>query len=432
MLGLFMILPIFALYARHLDHHNATLIGLALGIYGATQALLQIPFGMLSDKIGRKPIIVFGLLLFAAGSIIAAESTSIYGIIFGRALQGAGAIGSTLIATVADNTKEENRTKAMGMIGMTIGASFVVAIILGPLLNGSIGVPGIFWLTAILAALGILIVLFVVPKQRSHLFHRDNEPVLSLFGKMLKDSQLLRLDLGIFVLHATLTAIFIALPLSLFHFAGLSEAHQWYVYLPVLIISFLVMVPLIIIAEAKRKMKQIFVGCVFVIMATQFFLTFFHSNAWVIGIILLFFFTAFTTLEASLPSLIAKMSPAGSKGTAMGIYSSSQFLGIFVGGLGGGFCMHHFGLESVFLFTFILGIIWFLAAFTMQAPKYLSSKVVAIDASDDQAVQSLREKFLAVSGIADVMVDKQEQVAYLKVDKKQFTENSIQHLIKES
>jgi MFS family permease len=256
--------------------------------------------------------------------------------------------------------------------------------------------------------------------------------VLSLFGKMLKDSQLLRLDLGIFVLHATLTAIFIALPLSLFHFAGLSEAHQWYVYLPVLIISFLVMVPLIIIAEAKRKMKQIFVGCVFVIMATQFFLTFFHSNAWVIGIILLFFFTAFTTLEASLPSLIAKMSPAGSKGTAMGIYSSSQFLGIFVGGLGGGFCMHHFGLESVFLFTFILGIIWFLAAFTMQAPKYLSSKVVAIDASDDQAVQSLREKFLAVSGIADVMVDKQEQVAYLKVDKKQFTENSIQHLIKES
>lgn len=426
MLGLFMILPIFSLYAGHFKHANITLIGLALGIYGLTQALLQIPFGMVSDRIGRKPVIIFGLILFAIGSIVAAESHSIYMIILGRAIQGAGAVGSTLTALVADHTKEENRLKAMATVGMTIGGSFVLAMILGPILNGIIGLSGIFWLTAVLAVIGILIMIFVIPSSKQHLMHRDSSPVLSQFKKILLTKELLRLDFGIFSLHTTLTALFIVVPLVLLKTAGIDANHQWMIYLPVLILSFFAMVPFIIIAESKRKMKSVFTGAILAILIALILLSCFHTNVYVISFILFIFFTAFTLLEASLPSLIAKTAPAGNKGTAMGIYSSSQFLGIFVGGTVGGYIFHHGGIAHVFMACGALIFIWFLLAATMKKPKHLSSKVLAIKALKTKAAaDKLHAKLIKLDGVEDVMICIDEKVAYLKVDKKLLNEATL-------
>lgn len=423
MLGLFMILPIFSLYAHHFQHANALLIGLALGVYGLTQALLQIAFGMTSDRIGRKPVIIFGLILFVIGSIIAALSHSIYGIIIGRAVQGAGAVGSTLTALVADSTDEDNRLKAMSMIGMTIGLSFMGAMILGPLLNSLVGLSGIFWLTAILAGLGIVILMTCVPTPKNHLLHRDSEAVAGQFKKILSHPELLRLDFGIFCLHAMLTALFIAVPITLVKVTGIDAAHQWYVYLPVLLLSFIAMVPFVIIAESKRKMKPVFVGAVIVLTACEFLLGAFGHSIAMVCILLFLFFTAFTLLEATLPSLISKLAPAGSKGTAMGVYSSAQFFGIFVGGALGGVVFHHFGISSIFIFCGVLGVLWCITAMTMKKPTHLSSKVIAINSSDTP--ESLRQKLLAVPGVKDAMVYTDEKVAYLKVDRKVLDENQL-------
>ncbi len=425
MLGLFMILPIFSLYIHEIRYATPFLIGFALGIYGLTQAILQIPFGMCSDRIGRKPVILAGLILFIIGSIVAALSHSIYGIILGRALQGAGAIGSTLTAFVADTTQEQNRLKAMAMIGMTIGLSFIIAMILGPALNNWVGLSGIFWLTAVLALLGIVIILFVVPTPKAHLHHSDSEPVLSLFSKILTNKELLRLDFGIFALHAMLTAVFLAIPLTLTHEAGLAPDHQWFIYLPVLLLAFVAMVPFIIIAEAKRKMKTVFTGAIAVLALVSLLLWLFSSHVVALAVLLFFFFTAFTLLEASLPSLIAKIAPAGSKGTAMGVYSSSQFLGIFVGGTLGGYLFHHFGLTSAYPFCLILGALWFVIAITMKKPKHLSSQILAVGKIDETTVNALRDKLLATTGVYDVMIAIDEQVAYLKVDKKELPERVL-------
>ena len=305
MLGLFMILPIFSLYANDFQGATPTLIGLALGVYGLTQAILQIPFGMTSDRLGRKPVIVFGLILFLLGSVIAAESHSIYGIIAGRAMQGAGAIGSALIALLADSTAEEHRLKAMSLIGMTIGFSFIVAMCAGPILDGWIGLSGIFWLIAGFAALGILIILAFVPTPKSHPVHRDSEPVFSQFKKILMMPELLRLDFGIFCLHAMLMALFVALPTTLTTHLHFALDQQWKLYVPVLIVACVMMMPFVIVAEAKRLMKPFFVGGIILFVLSQILLGFFHDSVVVIGVILCFFFAAFTFLEASLPSLIS-------------------------------------------------------------------------------------------------------------------------------
>lgn len=361
MLGLFMILPIMSLYATSLKGATPFLIGLSLGIYGLTQAILQIPFGMISDRIGRKPVIIFGLILFLLGSVEAALSHTMMGIVWGRALQGAGAIGSTLTAFVADSTEEKNRLKAMSLIGMTIGSSFIIAMVLGPILNGMIGLSGIFWLTALLALMGIVF-LFFIPTPARHNPHPDCEPVLGQFKKVLMNPDLLRLDFGIFAQHAILTALFIAIPLLMVNQMGLSADHQWKVYLPVLLLSFIAMVPFIIAAEKKGKMTFIFRGAIALIAVVSFALWLFPSTLVFICILLFLFFTAFTFLEAAFPSLISKKAPKAKKGTAMGIYSSAQFLGILAGGTLGGFFFHHFGLNGIFLFCAGLGGASFLIA----------------------------------------------------------------------
>lgn len=367
MLGLFLILPVFALYAEELASATPVLIGMAIGIYGLTQAVLQIPFGLLSDKIGRKPVIVGGLLLFALGSVIAAMADDIWMIIVGRAIQGSGAIAAAVMALLGDLTRDNQRTKSMAFVGVTIGMSFTVALIAGPFFNIWVGVPGLFWITAALAISGILILLLVVPTPARSSIHSDAEPVPGMFGKVLRDPQLLRLDVGIFTLHLVLTALFLALPLTL-RDAGLPvEKHSW-LYLPVMLLSMGLMVPFIIMAEKKSMMKQVFTGAIGLvgIALAGFYLL--SSSVWGLGLMLLVFFVGFNLLEATLPSLISKLAPGAIRGTAMGVYSSAQFGGAFVGGLLGGWVHQQFGEPAVFLMGAGFVLIWLLLASGMRMP----------------------------------------------------------------
>lgn len=428
MLGLFMILPVFSLYAHGLKGVTPTMIGLALGIYGLTQAIFQIPFGMLSDRIGRKPIITLGLVIFIIGSVVAAVAThtnSIVGIIIGRALQGGGAVGSAVLAMAADLTREEHRLKVMAIIGMTIGASFSIAMVGGPLLNDWVGLSGIFWLTAILGLVGIAVLQFWVPTPKHSRLHRDTEAVPAQFKEVLTDTQLLRLDLGIFTMHLVLTALFVALPVALRDMAGLPEDHHWYVYLPVMALGFFSMVPFIIIAEKKRLMKQIFAGAIALLALANLSLYEFHQTLTAIVLALWLFFAAFNLLEATLPSLVSKMAPSQSKGTAMGVYSSSQFLGIFVGGWAGGWLFQHHGFGGVFLFCAGMVGLWLLAALTMRRPSYLSTFLLNVGDIDQAKARALGVELAQIPGVAEAVVIPEDQVAYLKVDNKALDKEAL-------
>ena len=424
MLGLFLILPVFALYAEGLPEVTPMLVGLAIGIYGLSQALLQIPFGMLSDRVGRKPVIIGGLLIFAIGSLVAATADSIYGIILGRALQGSGAIAAVIMALAADLSREQRRLRMMAIIGMSIGAAFAVSLVLGPVLNSWIGVPGIFWLTALLALGGVLIVLFVVPTPQRSQFHRDAEVEPEQFGRVLADPELLRIDFGIFALHLLLTALFLAYPLAL-RDLGLASDHHWWVYLPVMLLAMLAMVPMVIVAESKRRMKSMFMTGVAGLALAGLGLYLFNSSMIGLVLTLFVFFTAFNLLEATLPSLVAKMAPGERKGTAMGIYSSSQFVGAFIGGLLGGWIQTHFGLDGVFLFCGGVALIWLLIAWGMADLKYLSNYLLPVGnmQADDAAL--LAKQLLEVDGVAHAVVIAEDGLAYLKVDLASFDENAL-------
>ncbi|HEY6044209.1 MAG TPA: MFS transporter, partial [Nitrosospira sp.] len=318
MLGMFIILPVFAFYAEQLPGgSNYTLVGIALGAYGLTQAILQIPFGWLSDRYGRKPVIYGGLILFAIGSFIAASATDIYGVIFGRIIQGAGAISAAIMALAADLTREEHRTKAMATIGMTIGATFALSLIVAPALNRLIGVPGIFIMTGVLALLAMVVVSRIVPNPAISRFHSDTEASAGRFQNVLRDGELLRLDFGVFALHAVLMALWLVVPLSL-RTSGLAADQHWQVYLPVLLLSMVLVIPAIIYGEKKAKLKQVFVTSVAVLLISQAMLAYTFNSLWGTATALLVFFAAFNLLEATLPSLISKIAPVGAKGTAIG------------------------------------------------------------------------------------------------------------------
>lgn len=427
MLGLFMILPVFALYAEQLRGNTPALAGLAIGAYGFSQAIFQIPFGFLSDRYGRKRIIYLGLVIFALGSIVAALADSIWGVILGRILQGGGAVSAAAMALAADLTREEHRIKVMAFIGITIGLSFAVSMILGPILNGWIGVPGIFWLTGLLALLGIAVVRFRVPDPVASRIHRDAEPVASQFGRVLRDGQLLRLNFGIFTLHLLLTATFVAVPLAL-RDGGLASDQQWRVYLPALVLSIIAMAPFVIIAEKYRRLKPVFLGAILTLALTELGLLTRHETMLETGMLLLAFFTAFNLLEATLPSLIAKMAPPDAKGTAMGVYSSSQFLGAFAGGALGGILHGQFGLQSVFAFAALGALVWLLAAWTMKNPRYLSSRLLNVGTCDETDARHLALQLTQVPGVAEAVVIAAEGVAYLKVDRHTLDETALQEL----
>jgi predicted MFS family arabinose efflux permease len=415
MLGLFLILPVFALYAEDLPNVTPLLVGLAIGIYGLTQALLQIPFGMLSDHIGRKPVLIGGLLIFAVGSAVAASSETIYGIIAGRALQGSGAIAAVIMALAADLSREQRRLRMMAIIGISIGVAFGISLVMGPVLNNLIGVPGIFWLTSALALAGVAMVIFVVPSPQQSHFHRDAEAVPGQFGQVLKDPELLRLDFGILTLHMCLTAMFLAYPLALRDLGMASKSH-WMVYLPVMLSSMLTMVPFIILAESRRRMRPVFLGAVAaLVVATTLLYEFSHTLIPMV-IALFVFFTAFNLLEATLPSLIAKVAPGERKGTAMGVYSSSQFIGAFLGGALGGWFHTHYGNEGTFLMCGGMALVWLLVAWGMSDPTYLSNYLLPVGKLDEGQVGNLAKQLLAIDGVDDAVIIAEDGVAYLKVD----------------
>ena len=420
LLGLFMIYPVFAAYAGTLAGANPYLIGEALGIYGLSQGLLQIPFGLLSDRVGRKVMIVLGLILFGAGSAVAAVSTTIGGVIIGRALQGAGAVGSVILALVADLTGEDSRTAAMAMVGITIGASFIVALLAGPVVANFIGVSGIFWLMVALALVGIAITQFVVPNPPRIRVHRDAEAVPALLGAVLRNRELLRLDVGIFALHAMLTASFLVVPDLLRSTLGIGVHDQWIVYLPVLLVSVAAMVPAIIVAEKYRRMKGVFVSAVAALVVSQIMLFYGSGNVFALLAALIVFFSAFNVMEASLPSLITKVAPPDLKGTAMGVYSSLQFLGIFVGGIIGGMAHQHGGSAGVFALTAALAVIWLIIAAGMAQPSYLATRLLPIAENKLSDAAGLVTRLRQVPGVIEAVIIAEENLAYLKVDSKSF------------
>jgi predicted MFS family arabinose efflux permease len=415
MLGLFLILPVFALYAGDVSGATPLLIGLAIGAYGLTQALLQIPFGMLSDRIGRKPVIFGGLAIFVLGSVIAALSTTIEGIIIGRVIQGAGAVSAAVTALAADLTRDEVRTRAMAGVGASIGIAFGLAFILGPAIAQIWGLAGVFWATAVLAFGGILVLWLVVPNPRRRSVHRDAEPVASQLGGVLRDGQLLRLNFGIFSLHLMMTAMFLVIPPSIVA-AGVAAADHWEVYLPVLLVGLGGMVPFIIIAEGQGRVKQVFLGAIAALGLTALGFSFWATSLVPLLMLLALFFTAVNVLEALLPSIISKIARAGAKGTAMGVYSTSQFIGAFLGGITGGLVHQSFGTPAVFLFAAVSALAWVLVAATMAAPERVSNQMIRLGSIDMDGILALERQLLAVPGVRDAVVVPEEGVAYLKVD----------------
>ncbi|OIQ90037.1 inner membrane transport protein YajR [mine drainage metagenome] len=366
MLGLFFILPVFAIYAEHLPlGHDKTLVGLAMGIYGLTQALMQIPFGMASDRFGRKPVMVLGLLIFAAGSFCAGSSDNLYLIILGRAIQGAGAISAAISAMIADATREEHRTKAMALVGMTIGFSFVVSLVLGPPVYHAISVPGMFILTGLSALVAIAVIIWVVPNVP---MVQHAEELEGHWAKAVFTPALLKLDFSIFVVNFLQVSMFVVVPVALVQYAGIPLMHHWMVYLPVTVVSFMLSIPGIIWAEKHGYMKVVFVSSVGLLVLTMLGFAAGYKDPVALIAALFFFFMAFNVMEALLPSLVSRTAPPSRKGLAMGIYNTGQSLGLFAGGAVGGLLAQHFSKEAVFLAAAALAALWLAVAMTIKPP----------------------------------------------------------------
>lgn len=414
MTGLFMILPVFSLYATHLQGSTPFLLGLGLGIYGLFQALLQIPFGTMSDHFGRKPVIFIGLVIFIIGSLLAFAASNMTMMLIGRALQGAGAIGSTTLALMADLTREEQRTKSMAISGITIGFAFALAMVLGPLLTTWMHVNKLFLIAAGFGGIAISLLFTMVPTPLSSQWQRDTEPEFNAFFKLLKHPELAKLNCGIFILHALFTASFVAVPLSLLRSADLNAHSQWLIYLPTLFIAFILSLVCIGMAERKRQLKPYFLGGIAALFGAELLFWFEPTHLGWLSLALSLFFGGFTLLEAFLPSLISRTAPAARKGSAMGIYSCAQFLGIFVGGAIGGYLLQH-SLAAIYLFCLTLASIWFVLALLMQAPRYLITQTWPL--RDRENWQDVAAKLHVIPGIVEVTFIAEDGIAYLKMER---------------
>jgi len=424
MLGLFLVLPVLALAARDFNGATPLLIGVAVGIYGLTQAALQIPFGFASDRFGRKRIIAAGLLLFVAGSALAAVADSILVLILGRALQGAGAIAAALMALAADLTRDGVRTRVMAIIGISIGASFSLALVVGPVVNAWFELAGLFWLAAGLGLLALLLLYTVVPTPRVERVHRDARPSGTQLRAVLANATLLRLNGGIFVLHMIMTATFVAAPLALYA-AGLAAASHWEVYLPVFGGSLALMGPLVMLAERRDRTRPVFIVALALIAVAHAGLGVYGDTVVGIGLALLLFFAGFNVLEASLPALVSRAAPVAQKGTAMGVYSTCQFLGAFIGGVGAGLLEGIGGPPLVFAALAVAAAGWLFVARSMRVPPPVTSYVVPISGHARTDAEDTAQRLSGLPGVEEAVVVAEEGVAYLKVDRETFDQNAL-------
>ena len=360
MLGLFLMSPVFAIYAKSLSGgESAVMVGIAMGMFSLVQAFFQIPFGMASDRYGRKPVIVTGLILFALGAVICAESSSLTGIMIGRGIQGLGAISAAITALVADSTREEHRTKAMAMIGGSIGITFALAMVISPLLYAGIGMAGMFMLTAVLALAAIALVIWVTPDAAMV----KAEPVP--FSTVLKNRELMRLNFGVFVLHLGQMAMFVVVPATLVKVAGMPVASHWKIYLPVMLASFVAMLPAIFVGEKYGKMKQVFIAAITLLLLVQLGFWQWLQQPFLLMALLFAFFIAFNVLEASQPSLVSRIAPPAAKGAALGVYNTLQAFGMACGGAVGGLLSQYATPSSIFGLCAVFTLIWLIIASKM-------------------------------------------------------------------
>jgi MFS family permease len=425
MLGLFLILPVFALHAPRLaGGDDLTLVGVALGAYGLSQAILQIPFGMASDRWGRKPVIYVGLVIFAAGSFLAAAASDIWTAIAGRTLQGAGAISSVVVALAADLTREQHRTKVMAMIGAMIGLAFALSLVVAPALYERIGMAGLFVLTGVLCLAAMAVVKTLVPDAAAP------APRAAASGKGIFDIELLRLNFGIFVLHMVQMAMFVVLP-PLLVTTGLPGAEHWKLYLPVVLASFALMVPPVLWADRRNRPKPVMVGAVALLLAVQTGLAFMGTTLAALAVLLLAFFAAFNVLEALLPSLVSRIAPAHARGAAIGVYNTTQTLGLFFGGLMGGWVADRYGVAAVFTTCALLAALWGAVAAGMRPLRTpvneLSSLTFSIAAEVD--LDGLSEALARVRGVREAEIVPAERIARLKVVPGQWDEHRVRQLI---
>lgn len=433
MLGMFLILPIFATYAIHIDGGgNTLLVGAALGAYGLTQAIFQLPFGMWSDKVGRKKVIYVGLVIFAIGSVICALASNIGWVIVGRSLQGAGAISAAVTALLADLTREEHRTKAMALVGVSIALTFAFSLVLAPVFFRYIGMDGIFALTAILALLAMLMIYKGVPTPAISRFHSDAQTNKARLWSVVSNRELLRLYVGIFILHMSLMAMFLVLPHVIQSVTKLPVMSHWKIYLPIVLLSFFLMAFLIVWGEKAQQLKRLFISSIALLLIAELGFVYFAQNEVGLLLILLIYFVSFNVLEATLPSFISKIAPLGSKGTAIGVYNTAQSLGIFVGSVFAGGVSKYWGTSSVFMMSALLMGAWLWIAYAMQAIEAVKTYMFHIGETWQGDSEALSRRLGQLMGVKEVVVIIDERVAYLKVAQSGWDEAGARGLIKET
>lgn len=432
MLGMFLVLPVLALHAHQLAGDNGAgslhMVGIAMAAYGLTQAILQLPLGMLSDKIGRKKTIYLGMTVFAIGSFWAACANDVQSLIFARTLQGAGAVSAAVTALLADLTREEVRTRAMSMIGLSIGLTFSASLVLSPILTRIAGVEGLFVLMGVLSLASLALIAWYTPNPQRSRLHQDTQVQATRLGEVLKNPQLLRLNFGIFALQAGLMAIFTVLPFAL-HNLGWEKTEHWQVYLPATIIGLVLMVPAIIIGETRNKLKPVFIIGISLVLAAQAALIFSVDAIWQIGLVLTIYFIGFNILEASLPSLVSKIAPSNLKGTAMGVYNTTQSLGLFAGGIIGSRLYAATGYTGVFSFCCILVGIWLLIAITAPAPLPVKNVVYAIPETWRKQLTELGNRLQAADGVQTISFSDDGEIVFIKAWQHGYNETQIQQIL---
>jgi len=424
MLGLFMLLPVFSVVGQQLDGNTPVLIGLAIGAYGLTQALFQIPFGWLSDRFGRKPIILFGLVIFIIGSLVAAMSDHIYGVIAGRLLQGCGAIASAIMALAADLSRDEQRTKIMASIGMSIGGAFALAMILGPVLTNLLGLQGIFYAISFLAVIAMFVIYFLTPNPDNKFVQRDAIVARNQFSKIFKDGQLMRLNFGIFTLHFLLTSFFVAFPNRLKGLGVDLAEHSW-IYLVTMVVSVALMLPMMIFAEKKRQHARMMLVGVILIALIQFSFGMFQFPLILVVCAMIVYFTGFNLMEALLPSMISRIAPLSGKGTALGVYSTSQFAGAFLGGPVAGFIMQYKGMDGIYLVGAFMAMLWALLSLGLKNPPALTAYTLTIPEVSEEGFSSLVDEIKAIEGVSEAIALPEAGAVYLKLDKEQLDPTSL-------